>query len=79
MATESEQRSHQKKLGYIHVIKKIPIKLNIENVIDIKTRLKNNEKINDVAKIYNVHRSTISNIKNNKKWKNIFIETIDIK
>lgn len=43
--------------------------LNESQVISIKEKLLNNEKINDLAKQFRVHRNTISNIKHGKAWK----------
>ena len=67
-ATEEEQRAHQKKMGYIHKINKKPVFLTIEDVAIIKERLLKGDLISHIAKEYNVHRSTISDIKSKKHW-----------
>ena len=48
-------------------------KFTNENIIDIKKRLQRGEKGIDIAKIYNVNRCVIYNIKNDKRWKHITI------
>lgn len=46
-------------------------KLRNEDVYEIRILLENGMKQKDIASIYNVHPSVISNIKTNKKWKYI--------
>ena len=46
-------------------------KLKNNQVLDIKDRLKNKEKQNNIAKIYRVSNATITNIKNGKIWYHI--------
>lgn len=45
--------------------------LKESDVLDILKRLTNNETIISISKIYNVHESTISNIKNGKSWNTV--------
>jgi hypothetical protein len=70
-ATTSEQRAHQKKMGYKYICLKEPVFLTIEDVIIIKQRLLNGDLIKYIALDYNVHRSTISDIKSGKHWSNL--------
>jgi len=43
-------------------------KLKNEDVLKIKKLLSQNVKQTDIAKMFNVSKMTISNIKNNKSW-----------
>ncbi len=45
------------------------VKLSLEKAINIRAKYRNGKKINILAKIYNVHRTTINQIINNKIWK----------
>lgn len=51
-------------------------KLTTEEVIQIKTMLKNGEKQIDIANKFNVNSSVISNIKSGRRWNNV--ETQDV-
>jgi len=44
-------------------------KLKIEDVIKIREAIKTEAKLNNIAHLYNVSKSTIKNIKNNKTWR----------
>lgn len=46
-------------------------KLNEDKVIQIRKKINNGDRQIDLAKEYDVHPMTISNIKNRKKWKHI--------
>jgi len=52
---------------------KIPKKLKKKEVIEIRKMLINNHKVLDIADKFKVSPSTISNIKNNKTYKNVII------
>lgn len=66
--TRSENDKHAIRTG----LRKIQVNniLSIEDVLKIRKLLKN-KNCSDIAKIYKVHRKTISDIKNGKTWKNI--------
>jgi len=47
------------------------VKLNEQKVLAIRTSLKSGVPSEKLAKIYKVHRSTISDIKNRTTWKQV--------
>lgn len=74
---DSDERQLKKDRGYQHTINKEIVYLTVENVIEIKKLLKTNKTMSDIAKIYNTHRSNISDIRLNKKWAWITYEEIE--
>lgn len=48
-------------------------RLTTENVIEIKTRLKNGEICDRLAKEFNINKTTIYYIRDNKRWKHVTI------
>lgn len=46
-------------------------KLNEQNIIDIRRRYKNGEKVTDLSKAFNVETTMICRIKNGKAWKHV--------
>jgi group I intron endonuclease len=46
-------------------------KLTTNQVVDIKTRLKNNERVCDLARLFNVDSCTITDIKMQRTWKHV--------
>lgn len=72
-ATWSEQNIHAFKLGLQNNkgSNHPQHKLIESDVLEIRNLLKTNIKINDIAKLYNVSRSTIESIKYNYHWRHI--------
>lgn len=70
---------HKKALSKSHIglstgEKNGQAKLNESQVIEIKLLLKEGIKSSELAKKYNVQKSTISDIKNGHRWKNVILE-----
>lgn len=75
--TAKENTAHAFEAGVMKNIKGIPLegspvsKLKNKDVLNILKMLSANIMATDIAKLYNVHSSTIYNIKHNKTWKTI--------
>jgi len=51
------------------IVRNNPVKLNEQNIKDIRNRYKNGERVTDLAKQFKVNTTMISRIKNGKAWK----------